>query len=87
MVTNEKEVFLYMNMKFSKEEMEKLAALPDDKLWCEIQKIASGYGLKLPPRMPPHDDLEKLRAFARGDKIPTAEMMRLVSKYRKEYGI
>ncbi len=76
-----------MNMKFSKDELERLAALPDEALWCEIQKIARGYGLSLPERMPPHQDLEKLRSFARGEKIPTAEMMRLVSKYRKEYGI
>ncbi len=76
-----------MNMKFSKEELSALAALPDDALWCEIQRIAEGYGLKLPPKKPPHEDLEKLRSFARGERIPTAEMMRLVSKYRKEYGI
>ncbi len=76
-----------MNKKFSKEDLDRLAALPDDKLWCEIQKIAQGYGLNLPPKQPPKEDLEKLRAFARGEKIPTSEMMRLVSKYRKEYGI
>ncbi len=76
-----------MNIKFTKEELEALAALPDDKLWCEIQKIAKNYGLTLPQNQPPHNDLEKLRGFARGEKISTPEMMRLVNKYRKEYGI
>ncbi len=76
-----------MNKRFSKDELCALAALPDGELWCEIQKIANSYGLNLPPKMPPHEDLEKLRCFARGEKLPTAEMMRLVSKYRKEYGI
>ncbi len=76
-----------MNMKFSREELLALASLPDDKLWCKIREIAKEYGLSLPDKMPPHEDLERLRSFARGEKIPTAEMMRLVSKYRREYGI
>lgn len=73
-------------MKFSREELEALAALPDDKLWCEIQKIAKSYGFSLPEKSPTHEELEKLRKIALGSKISTPEAMMLINKYRKGLG-
>ncbi len=73
-------------MKFSREELEALAALPDDKLWAEIQKIAKSYGFALPEKTPTHEELEKLRKIALGSKISTPEAMMLINKYRKGLG-
>lgn len=73
-------------MKFTKEEIEKLAALPDDELWCQVQTIAKGYGLNLPNTQPSHTELEKLRSIATGGKISMPEAMMLINKYKKGMG-
>ncbi len=70
-------------MKFTREELSALAALPDDKLWAEVEKIATGYGINLPNRTPSHEELEKLRQIANGGKISMPEAMRLINKYKK----
>ena len=70
-------------MKFNREELEALSALPDDKLWAEVRKIGVGYGLKLPDRQPSHEELEKLRQIATAGKISMPEAMRLINKYKK----
>lgn len=70
-------------MKFTNDELLALAALPDDKLWAEIEKIASSYGIKLPDKTPSHEELEKLRQIATCGKISMPEAMRLVNKYKK----
>ena len=73
-------------MKFTKEEIDRLAALPDDELWCQVQAIAKGYGLKLPQTPPSHAELEKLRSIATGGKISMPEAMMLINKYKKGMG-
>lgn len=73
-------------MKFTREEIERLAALPDDQLWCQVQTIAKGYGLNLPERQPSHAELEKLRGIACGGKISMPEAMMLINKYKKGMG-
>ena len=70
-------------MNFSREELEALAALPDDALWAEVQKIAKTYGLTLPSKTPSHAELEKLRKIATGGKISMPEAMYLINKYKK----
>ena len=67
-------------MKFTNDELLALAALPDDKLWAEIEKIASSYGIKLPDKTPSHEELEKLKAeditdllIERADKLYEAK--------------
>ena len=52
-------------MRFDREKLEALAALPDDKLWAEVVRIAESYGYSLPQKTPSHEDLEKMRAAAR----------------------
>ncbi len=70
-------------MKFSHEEIEALAALPDDQLWAKVQSIAKTYGLTLPDKTPSHTELEKLRQIALGGKISMPEAMYLINKYKK----
>ena len=70
-------------MKFNKEQLDALIALPDDMLWGEIVKMAKGYGFTMPEKTPSHAELEKLRDTVRGTKINTAEALRLLNNYRK----
>ena len=71
-------------MKFNKEQLDALIALPDDKLWGEIVIMARGYGFTLPEKTPDHAELEKLRDTVRGSKINATEALRLLNNYRKK---
>lgn len=70
-------------MKINKEKLEALAALPDDMLWAEIVKAASAYGFAMPKETPPHEKLEALRDSVRGQRINTAEALKILNNYRK----
>ena len=70
-------------MRFDKEKLEALAAMPDDKLWAEVTRIASEFGYNLPKDTPPHKDLEKMREAVRGEKINLTDALRLVNKYKR----
>ena len=74
-------------MKLDREKMNRLAALSDGELWCEIRKMAGGYGFKLPDAVPSHGELEKLRGIMTAEKINTAEALRLVNDYRRKHNI
>ena len=70
-------------MKFDKDKLNELVALPDDELWKRIVEIGKTHGLTLPPKAPQHSELEKLRAIARdGSKINMALAMKMLNKYR-----
>ena len=69
-------------MRFDKARLEALAALPDDKLWAEVVKIAATFGYTLPDKTPPHNDLEKMRDAVRSEKINVTEALRLVNRYK-----
>ena len=71
-------------MKFNKEQLDALLALPDDKLWAEIVKRARGYGFSLPESTPPHAELEKLRSTVNGANINVADALRLLKNYKKK---
>lgn len=71
-------------MRLDKEKLDELVALPDDRLWEEVVRMAESFGYSLPRRTPPHDQLEKMRSAVRGDKINVGEALRLVNKYRRE---
>lgn len=71
-------------MRFDKEKLDALAALPDDKLWAEVVRIADGFGYSLPKETPPHSDLEKMRNAVKSEKINVADAMRLVNKYKRK---
>ena len=70
-------------MRFDKEKLEALAALPDDKLWAEVVRIADSFGYSLPKETPPHNDLQKMRDAVRADKINPGEAMRLVNRLKQ----
>ncbi len=70
-------------MKINREQIEALAALPDDKLWAEIVKIAASHGFTLPPSTPPHSELEKLRTAVLGNKINVGDALKILNNYRK----
>lgn len=70
-------------MKFNKEQLDALIALPDDRLWAEIVRMARSYGFSLPDATPSHDELEKLRGTVRGANINAAEALRLLNDYRR----
>ena len=70
-------------MKFDKTRLMELAALPDEKLWEEIVRIAGTFGYSLPNQTPPHEELEKMRSMVRSDKINVTEAMRMVNRYKK----
>ena len=71
-------------MRFDREKLEALAALPDEKLWAEEVRIADMYGYSLPKETPSHTDLEKMRGAVRSDKINVSEALKLVNQYKKK---
>lgn len=71
-------------MKFNKEQLDALIALPDDKLWAEIVSKAKGYGFALPEKTPPHSELEKLRKTVNGSNIKVTDAIRLLKEYRSK---
>ena len=72
-------------MKFNKEKMEALAALPDKEMWEEIRKIAGERGLKLPDSAPPRETMEKIRGAMKGaEKISLAEAARIMQNLKRK---
>ena len=71
-------------MRFDKEKLAELIALPDDQLWKTVVAIGRTHGFVLPERTPPHEDLEKLRKIAKdGSKMNVTAAMRILGKYVK----
>lgn len=70
-------------MKFDKEKLHSLASMPDNELWSEVTRIASGFGYNLPKETPPHKDMEKMRSVMLADKINVSEALKLVNEYKK----
>ena len=65
-------------MKFNKEQLDALVALPDDALWKEIVNMAKKFGYTLPEATPSHSELEKLRSAVNGSKINVAEALKVL---------
>lgn len=70
-------------MRFDKSRLEALAALPDDKLWSEVVRIAQSFGYELPKTTPPHQDLEKMRAAVKSERISIPDAVKLINQYKK----
>ena len=71
-------------MKFNKQQLDALIALPDDALWAEIVKMAKNYGFTMPEKTPEHSELEKLRNTARGANVNVTEALKMLNEYRKK---
>ncbi|MBR3875695.1 MAG: hypothetical protein IKJ25_02830 [Clostridia bacterium] len=71
-------------MRFDRARLEALAALPDDKLWAEVLKIADSFGYSLPRQTPPHSELQKMRDAVKSDRINVSEALRVVNQYKNK---
>lgn len=79
---SDKKKGVFMNI--DRDKINKLASLPDDKLWAEIVKMAGGFGFNLPKEVPSHDDMRKLREAVTGQKINLTDAYKLLKAYKKE---
>ena len=71
-------------MKIDKERLAAIVSLSDEELWKLILEIGRSHGFKLPERMPPHSELEKIRtAISHGASPNIAEAIRIVNDYRR----
>jgi hypothetical protein len=70
-------------MRFDKEKLEALAALPDDALWAEVIRIADSFGYCLPRETPPHSELQKMRDAVKGGNINATSAIRLVNQLKR----
>ena len=71
-------------MRIDKEKLEKLSALPDNELWCELRRIAGSYGFKLPEATPSGADMQKLRSVACDtSKINIGDAMKILNDMKK----
>lgn len=71
-------------MRFDRAKLEALAALPDDRLWAEVVRIADSFGYSLPEKTPAHSELEKMREAVRSEKINVSEALRVVNQYKRK---
>ena len=71
-------------MKIDKEKLAALAALPDDKLWGEVVRVAATHGIKLSATPPSAEEMERLRGAIRGGaRLNLTEAVRIVNDYNK----
>lgn len=71
-------------MKIDREKLKTYAAKGDSELWLDVCGMAKKYGYVLPERVPPHEDMERLRRILCGDeKISLAEGMKLLNSYKQ----
>ena len=73
-------------MKINKEKLSALMKLSDDELWKEAKKLASAYGLNLPDKTPPKEQMDKLRGLVGGGKISALDALKLISEYKRSKG-
>ena len=67
-------------MRLDKEKINRLAALPDDILWKEIQSMLKKHGINLPDRVPSAEDMKRLRdAFVLGEGISPMEAAEIIA--------
>ena len=70
-------------MKLNKSITDRLKNLTDEELWCEIRKMAAGYGLALPDRPPSSTDLAKVRDALNIGEVNMNDAMRIVNEYKR----
>ena len=71
-------------MKIDKEKLSALAALPDEKLWAVITKMAGERGFDIPAELPSKETLERIRrAMTGAEKISLADAARIMKSYKK----
>ena len=72
-------------MKVNREELKKYASLDDGELWRMIREMAKGYGYSISETVPPHEQMEKIRAILRGDtEISMAAALKILNTYKSK---
>ena len=70
-------------MRFDKDKLNEMVALPDDELWKKVVEIGRSHGFVLPSKTQEHAELEKLRSIARdGSRINVGLAMKMLNKYK-----
>lgn len=70
-------------MRFDRDKLNEMVALPDDELWKKVVEIGRSHGFVLPSKTPEHAELEKLRSIARdGSRINVGLAMKMLNKYK-----
>ena len=73
-------------MKIDKEKLDAVLRLSDGELWGMIRDLAKSHGITLPEAVPPHSELERVRAaLSHGASPNIAEAIRVVNNYRRGY--
>lgn len=73
-------------MKFDKQKLAALSALPDAALWEEIVKMGKEHGISIPKTPPTHEELERLRGvIGDPDRMRMSDAIRVVNDYKKKY--
>ena len=70
-------------MRIDKDKLNALCSMPDDELWCEICKIAKGYGFTLPKSTPCESDMQKLRGAVGNGKINLGDAVKILNEYKR----
>ena len=74
-------------MRIDMEKLRALIALPDAELWAQARKMAAEYGFPLAERVPPHEELERLRNMVReGERIRLTDAAKIINQYRERRG-
>ena len=70
-------------MKFDKERLQALLALPDEELWREVKEIGRKFGVKLPDEAPSPDDMAKIRGIVSDNgKINIQQAISIMKKLK-----
>ena len=69
-------------MKFDKEKLKILAALPDGELWNTLTAIGREKGLNIKASQPPADEMAKIRRALCGE-LGFREALMLINKYKR----
>ena len=71
-------------MKINKEELRRMADMPDAAMWQGICTVAKSNGYSLTDNQPSHQELDKIREILRGEvKIGMLDAMRMINTYKE----
>ena len=73
-------------MRIDKNKLSCMAVIKDDDLWRQIKSIASLYGISLPDKTPPGEELARVRAAFNGDKLNLNEAINAIKAYKGRNG-
>ena len=69
-------------MKIDKSKLSALSAMGDEELWRQIRAIASAYGITLPEKAPPSQELSRVRSAFNGERLNLCEAVNAIKSYK-----